>query len=579
MNNIPLTATTRLAITSVFGTMLLHGAAEDAAVPPVLSVEARQRIEHALPDRATAQPLKPRRLLIFTRNQEYQGHAPAIAASCEAFTLMGKKTGAFETTVTDDPAVFEGESLKRFNAVFLNNTIGNTFTNAQYRQNLLEFVTSGGGLMGVHGTSIAFMQWKWPPVEDWPEFGNMIGARGAAHPHANERIHFKIDEADHPLNRVFSRQGFEMTGEFFRFHEPFSRDRVRVLLSMDTTKTDLSRLKPGDPALREDNDYAFAWVRNYGRGRVFYSTIGHGPEIFEDAKLLQFYLDATQFVLGDLSAPTTPSAKLTPAVLAQEKLGWRIGIEAYTFHKYTFFETIDKTAALGLSYVGGLCSEQPVSKDIPKDFDQNLSDDELRQIRMKMESAGVRMLTYYVRKFPSDEAACRKLFTFANKMGVETFMGEPKPEQLELLDKLANEYGVNIAIHNHDQGISPIYWRPENVLKACEGRSKRIGACPDVGYWLRSGIDPIVAIRILKDRILMVHLHDLHETGGNGHDVPWGTGIAKSAEFLSELHRLRAKPTMIGIEYAHDWHESMPKIAQCIEFFNETTLKLASSNR
>jgi sugar phosphate isomerase/epimerase len=348
---------------------------------------------------------------------------------------------------------------------------------------------------------------------------------------------------------------------------------------MDTTKTDLSSLKPGDPALRKDNDYAFAWVRNYGRGRVFYSTIGHGPEIFEDAKLLQFYLDATQFVLCDLSAPTTPSAKLTPAVLAQEKLGWRIGIEAYTFHKYTFFETIDKTAALGLSYVGGLCSEQPVSKEIPKDFDQNLSDDELRQIRMKMETAGVRMLTYYVRKFPNEEATCRKLFTFANKMGVETFMGEPKPEQLALLDKLANEYGVNIAIHNHDQGISPIYWRPENVLKACEGHSKRIGACPDVGYWLRSGIDPIEAIRILKDRILMVHLHDLHETGGNGHDVPWGTGIAKSAEFLSELHRLGAKPTMIGIEYAHDWHESMPKIAQCIEFFNETTLKLASSNR
>jgi sugar phosphate isomerase/epimerase len=163
-------------------------------------------------------------------------------------------------------------------------------------------------------------------------------------------------------------------------------------------------------------------------------------------------------------------------------------------------------------------------------------------------------------------------------MGVATFMGEPKPEQLDLLDKLANEYGINIAIHNHDQGISPIYWRPENVLKACEGRSKRIGACPDLGYWLRSGIDPIEALRILKDRIHVVHMHDLHEPGGHGHDVPWGTGIGKSAECFRELHRLGVKPTMIGIEYAHDWMESMPKIAKSIEFFNETTLKLVSSD-
>ena len=575
MNTIPFTQAPRRVFISILGSMLLLGGALDAADSPAPSAEARQRIEQALPAKATVQPAQPRRLLIYTRNQEYQGHAPAIASSSEAFTLMGRKTGAFETTVTDDPAVFERDSLRQFDAVFLNNTIGVTFTNAQWRQNLREFVTSGGGLMGVHGTSIAFMHWQWPPVEDWPEFGNMIGARGAAHPHANERVHFKIDEVGHPLNRVFGGQGFEMTGEFFRFHEPYSRARVRVLLSMDTAKTDLSGLKPGDPALRADGDYAFAWVRNYGRGRVFYSTLGHGPEIFQDAKLLQFYLDAAQFVLGDLPAPTTPSAKLSPAVLAQEKLGWRIGVEAYTFHKYTFFETIEKTAELGLPYIGGLCSMQKVSKDMPKNFDQNLTDDELRQIRMKMESAGVRMLTYYARNIPTDEAACRKLFEFGNKMGVETIVGEPKTEQLDLLDKLANEYGINIAIHNHDQGISPIYWRPENVLKACAGRSQRIGACPDLGYWLRSGIDPIEAIRLLKDRILVVHMHDLHESGGKGHDVPWGTGIGKSGECFRELHRLGVKPTMIGIEYANDWMESMPKIAKSIEFFNETTLKLA----
>jgi sugar phosphate isomerase/epimerase len=219
-----------------------------------------------------------------------------------------------------------------------------------------------------------------------------------------------------------------------------------------------------------------------------------------------------------------------------------------------------------------------VSNDIPKYFDQNLTDDELRQIRLKLESAGVRLLTYYVQNFPGDETGCRKLFDFGRKMGIETFMGEPKPESLELLDRFCNEYGIRIAIHNHDKGISPVYWRPEGVLKACQGRSNLIGACPDLGYWMRSGIDPIEGIRLLKDRIMVIHMHDLHEQGSNGHDVPWGTGVSKSHEVFEELHRLGIKP-VIGIEYAYDWMDSMPKVATCIEFFNKITFQLASNSK
>jgi sugar phosphate isomerase/epimerase len=291
--------------------------------------------------------------------------------------------------------------------------------------------------------------------------------------------------------------------------------------------------------------------------------------------MLRFYLDGAQFVLGDLSAPTTPSAFLTPAVRAQEKLGWRVGIEAYTFHKFTFFEAIEKTAELGLHCIGGLSFMQQVSKEIPKNFDQNLTDDQLLQIRMKMESAGVRMPVYYAQTIPIDEAACRKLFEFGNKMGVETFICEPKAAQLDLLDKLANEYGINIGLHNHGPDISPHLWRPEMVLALCEGRSKRIGAAPDLGYWLRLGIDPIEAVRILKDRILTVQMHDLHELTPQGHDVPWGSGSGKSREFFEELHRHGIKPAMIGLEYSHDWFESMPNLAKSIEFFNATTLELA----
>jgi type 1 glutamine amidotransferase/sugar phosphate isomerase/epimerase len=562
----------------------MPGNAEEAAknkavARPVLSPEGRQRIEEALPAKATVTPAKTRRLLIFNRNAEYDGHRASILAGSEAFKRHGERTGAFVATISEDPAVFEQASLRQFDAVFLNNNIGSTVAEPHRRKNLLEFVTAGGGLMGVHGTSVAFTKWQWPPIEDWPEFGQMIGARGANHRggYLREPIFMGLDDAGHPLTDAFGGVGYPWTDEIFRFHAPYSRKNVRVLLRIDTDKTDLSTYKPGDSCLRADQDYALAWVRRYGKGRVFYSALAHSPHVFEDPKMLRFYLDGAQFVLGDLPASTTPSAFLSPAVRAQEKLGWRLGIEAYTFHKYSLFEAIEKTSELGLHYMGGLSFMQKVSKEIPRNFDQHLSDDELRQIRMKMESAGVRMPVYYAQTIPSDEAACRKLFEFGNKMGFEVFICEPKPAQLDLLDKLANEYGIDIGIHNHGPDISPHTWRPEMVAALCAGRSRRIGAAPDLGYWLRLGIDPVEGVRILKDRILTVQMHDLHEVSPRGHDVPWGTGSGRSREFFHELHRHGIKPAMIGLEYSRDWFESMPKLAQSIDFFNDTTVELAKN--
>ncbi len=80
---------------------------------------------------------------------------------------------------------------------------------------------------------------------------------------------------NHPLNQPFGGKGFEYADEFFRVHCPYSRHRVRVLLSIDIKKTDINQGRARGNCLREDNDYSLAWVRQYDRGRVFYCTIGH----------------------------------------------------------------------------------------------------------------------------------------------------------------------------------------------------------------------------------------------------------------------------------------------------------------
>jgi len=543
-----------------------------AAQPAVRATE-RELVEAALPQKAYATPRNPRKLLIYDGNVNYGGHGSIPMANL-AFELMGRKTGAFETVVCRDPGVFRPESLRQFDGVFFNNCVGNVSTDPALRQSLADFVYGGGGMMSVHGTSVAFTQWP-GAVEDWPEFGLMIGARGANHRANTEHVFIKNEEPSHPVNQVFGGKGFDYRDEFFRVGDPFSRKRVRVLLSIDNDKTDFNQDPRFTRPERADQDYALAWARHYGRGRTFYCTIAHNPYVFQDKRMLSFYLAAAQFILDDLPAPTIPSALVTPAIRAQEKLGWRLGIEAYTFHKFTLFEAIDRTAALGLPFMGGL-SFQKVGGGIGRKFEPGLSDEELRQVRFKLDAAGVRLLTYYIQDIPGDAAGCRRVFEFGRKIGIKTFMSEPKPEALGTIDRFCNEYGINVALHNHDAKASPLYWNPAGVLKACEGLSKRIGACADIGYWMRSGIGPLEGVRQLRERLITVQMHDLHAPGADGHDVPWGTGVGQTEALLKEFYRLGIRPTMFGLEYSYNWLESMPDIAKCVECFNRVSLGLAA---
>ena len=559
--------------------------ASDSSDSPVIKVipesiitpEQRALIEKAIPTEAVVKPRKDRKLLIFDTNADYGGHGSIPYANL-AFTLMGQKTGAFEVVISRDPQVFQADSLKQFDAIFFNNNVGNIFSDPQLRQNIENFVRHGGGLMGVHGTTGAFLNWSGPKqgTDDWPEFGEMIGGRGTNHREPDEKIFIKIEEPNHPLLQFFQKDGFEYQDEFFRVSDPYSREKQRVLLSIDKEKTDLNRPPHTGNKERADEDYALAWVKRYGQGRCFYSTIAHSPKVFWDPMILKFYLAAAQFVLGDLDASALPSAMVDDTVRAHEKAGWRLSMPAYTFHQFSLFDTIDKTAELGLRYCGGL-SFQKVGGGIDKFFDPaQLSDDEIAAVNEKLKSKGIRMVSYYYHEIPGDEAACRKVFEFADKLGIETFLSEPKPESLDVIDRFCNEFGINVALHNHDEKSSPDYWHPEKVLAICQKHGPRIGVCGDMGYWMRSGIDPIDAARILKNRLRVVQVHDLDEFTPNGADVLWGTGIGKTREFFEELHKLGVRPLDVDVEYSKNFEDNMSECRKCIEFFNETVKNIVS---
>jgi type 1 glutamine amidotransferase/sugar phosphate isomerase/epimerase len=534
--------------------------------------EERILIEKALPAKAAIQPKKPRRLLIFDLNVNYGGH-PSIPHSNYAFARMGEKTRAYETVISNDTNMFRRETLQTFDAVFFNNTVGNLFKDKELRQNLLDFVYAGGGLLGLHGASVAFAYWP-GAHEDWPEFGLMLGARGANHRENKEHVFVKLDDASHPVNRVFNGKDFDYKDEFFRFTNPYSRDRVRVLQSIDTVKTDMAQGRAFGNVIREDSDYAVAWVRQYGRGRVFYCTIGHHPSVFWDPEMLQFYLDGIQFALGDTEASAIPDSRLTPAIRAQENLGWKYGIEAYTFKNNTFFETVEKTSELGLQFVGGL-NVQPVSADIPKNFDYHLSDEELLKIRNKLISEGLSMLTYYIFDIPGDEDTVKKIFEFGRKMGIETFISEPKIEDLDLIERYCEKYNIKLAIHNHGKRLSPVYMYPEKIVELTKDRSPLIGAACDFGHWAKEGINPLEAIKTLGHRVITMQIHDQSAINSEGHDVPWGTGVIKLDAIFEHLKKENIKPVMFGLEYSWNWDHSLPEIKESIDYFNRKSIELA----
>lgn len=495
-----------------------------------------QRIAAALPERAFARPRKPRRLLIFELNVNYGGHGSIPTASA-AFTQMGHKLGVFETVISKDPAVFQAESLRQFDAVFFNNNVGNLFTDAGLRQNLVDFIYGGGGMMGVHGTSVAFTQWP-GAVEDWPEFGLMIGARGANHRASDERVVIKLDDPAHPLVAPFGGQGFEYRDEFFRVHEPYSRSRVRVLLSFDNEKTDLNQGPAYGRLVRADNDYAIAWVRQYGRGRSFYCTIAHNPYVFWDPKMLQFYLAAAQFILGDLDAPTTPSAKLTPAIRAQEKLGWRVGLVPAPDGNQPLFATIDAAAQAGLLHLSG-AARQPVSAELRKPLDEALDREERRQIRFKLDAAGARWLVWQLEQLPAEDQAARRRLQFARQMGVEA-VAAPLPLRLDTVEKWADEFDLKFA-------FTADRLSPTAFLQQCAGRSPRLGMRGDVGQWLAARMDPVRAVQTLKERLITLE---------------FPAGYPKVDAVLAEVRRLKLQPVLIGVVAGPRQAETLQAIEQ-----------------
>jgi type 1 glutamine amidotransferase len=205
----------------------------------------------------------------------------------KTFMEMAKKHGFQVVCSQDARAEINDENLKNFDAVWFYTTGELPLSDVQ-KSDLLGFVRSGKGFGGSHSATDTFYK--------WPEYGEMIGAYFQRHPPGLQKIKVVVEDSKHPATRHLA-EGFDYEDEIYHFKEPYSRDKLRVLMRVDVLA--------GPNLWRTDGDNALAWCREYGKGRVFYTAFGHADQVWRDERYQRHVLGGLRylFFLEDADAP------------------------------------------------------------------------------------------------------------------------------------------------------------------------------------------------------------------------------------------------------------------------------------
>jgi uncharacterized protein len=224
------------------------------------------------------------RVLYLTHSAGFK-HA-VLPTSEQVMRDLGKRSGAFEATVTQDCSLISEASLKQYAAVIFFTTGELPLDEAQ-KKALVEFVRSGRGFVGIHSATDTFYK--------WPEYLELIGGYFDGHPWHQE-VTVRVEDKAHPATAHLPAS-FTINDEIYQFRD-WSRDRVRVLLSLDPASIDLT--KKG--VKRADKDFAVAWTREFGKGRMFYTALGHEAAVWNDPRFQQHLVGGIQWATGSPSS-------------------------------------------------------------------------------------------------------------------------------------------------------------------------------------------------------------------------------------------------------------------------------------
>jgi hypothetical protein len=244
----------------------------------------------ALPPAPHVKQIHVRHVLVIgeTKGFEHDSVSTAMVTIYE----LGKESGLWDTTIRTDtqlltrkPLVKNAKNLNYFDALVFASTTGELDMDASQKKDMMSFIHDDGkGFVGIH----AALDTNYT----WPEYGEMIGGWFNDHPWSTFNAPIINEAPDFPAVRHFPHR-FVKYDEIYQ-PKDWSRDKVNVLLSLDPTKLDYNNPRVHRP----DHDFPVAWAKMYGKGRVFYSTLGHTEESWSDPDIRTMYFEAVKWVLG-----------------------------------------------------------------------------------------------------------------------------------------------------------------------------------------------------------------------------------------------------------------------------------------
>lgn len=248
-----------------------------------------------LPERV-ASPSKKHRILCFSKPYGFRHNS--IPTGETMLRVMAEKTGLFDVVFSEDLSNFEPDKIKTFDAICFNNNthIQKGFTDEVLRESLINYVKNGGGVFAIHSATDG----------GWPEYVEMIGGNFRSHPWgAGGTWDIANEDPKHPIvAKVHDGKGFKLKDELYVYKD-FDRADQRVLMALDLN----SEVNATQKGPRPDNDYALAWVKKFGKGRVFVSAFGHNKEVFYNPEILKMWVEGFRYVLGEIDVETASIPK------------------------------------------------------------------------------------------------------------------------------------------------------------------------------------------------------------------------------------------------------------------------------
>lgn len=240
------------------------------------------------------------------------------------------------------------------------------------------------------------------------------------------------------------------------------------------------------------------------------------------------------------------------SVLACSEAGPKLGIQLYSLRGYKADEALTHAADMGFEQVEFYSGMLPL----------NASDEEIAATKKKVTELGLTISGHGVNRFTKDAAANRAIFEFAKKVGTPCLTADPDLDSFDSLNELVQEFDIRIAIHNH--GPNHRYNKAIDVLRVIEGRDVRIGACADLGHYIRSGQNAAEVIRLLKGRLYGIHLKDFAEMKDQTKGVILGKGHLNVEQVFLELQEAGFPSNgALSLEYEENEKNPLADIREC----------------